>query len=74
MKGFGTGHRVSHADYGPGTVTSSDERYTEIEFDDHGRRKFITDMVTLSKTDQPAPERAAKGKRRKAPAKASASG
>ena len=69
MKGFGAGHRVTHADYGPGTVTSSDERYTVIEFDDHGRRMFITDMVTLSKTDQPAPERAAKGKRRKAATK-----
>ena len=66
MKGFGAGNRVTHASYGAGTITSSDERYTVIEFDDHGRRMFVTDMVALSKTDQPAPERPAKSRRKKA--------
>jgi hypothetical protein len=40
-----------------------------IEFDEHGRRMFITDMVALSKTDQPAPDRPAKARRKKAAAK-----
>ena len=66
MKGFGTGNRVTHADYGAGTITSSDERYTVIEFDEHGRRMFITDMVALTKTDQPAPDKPAKSRRKKA--------
>ena len=66
MKGFGSGRRVSHANYGAGTITSSDERYTVIEIDEHGRRMFITDMVSLSKSDQPAPERPAKSRRKKA--------
>ncbi len=66
MKGFGAGNRVTHADYGAGTITSSDERYTVIEFDEHGRRMFVTDMVALSKSDQPAPERPAKSRRKKA--------
>ena len=66
MKLFAKGNRVTQANYGAGTVTSSDERYTIIEFDNHGRRVFITDMVTLAKTDEPAPNKPAKGKRKKA--------
>lgn len=64
MKLFAKGNRVSQANYGAGTVVSSDERYTIIEFDNHGRRVFITDMVTLGKTDEPAPNKPAKGKRK----------
>ncbi len=65
MKLFAKGNRVSQANYGAGTVVSSDERYTIIEFDNHGRRVFITDMVTLGKTDEPAPNKPAKGRRKK---------
>jgi hypothetical protein len=66
VKLFAKNSRVSQANYGAGTVTSSDERYTVIEFDAHGRRVFLTDMVTLSKTDEPAPNRPAKERRKKA--------
>jgi len=65
LKLFTKGNRVSQANYGAGTVVSSDERYTVIEFDNHGRRVFITDMVTLGKTDEPAPNKPAKGRRKK---------
>ncbi len=58
--------RVTQVTYGAGTVTSSDERYTVIEFDQHGRRVFLTDMVALAKTDEPAPNKPAKEKRKKA--------
>jgi hypothetical protein len=68
VKLFAKGNRVTQADYGSGTITSSDERYTVIEFDNHGRRVFVTDMVTLGKSDEPAPERPAK-KARKTTAK-----
>lgn len=71
MKLYTKGHRVTQADYGTGTISSSDERYTVIEFDNHGRRVFVTDMVTLGKSDEPAPDRPAK-KARKAPAKSKA--
>jgi hypothetical protein len=60
VKLFAKNSRVTQATYGAGTVTSSDERYTVIEFDQHGRRTFLTDMVALSKTDEPAPSRPAK--------------
>lgn len=72
MKLFTKGNRVSQPNYGAGTVVSSDERYTVIEFDNHGRRVFITDMVTLGKTDEPAPAKPAKGRRKKAAPKAAA--
>ena len=66
MKLFAKGSRVTQVTYGAGTVTSSDERYTVIEFDQHGRRVFLTDMVALAKTDEPAPNKPAKEKRKKA--------
>jgi hypothetical protein len=66
VKLFAKGSRVSQPTYGAGTVTSSDERYTVIEFDQNGRKVFLTDMVSLSKTDQPAPDRPVKEKRTRA--------
>ena len=69
MKLYGKGNRVTQATYGAGTVTSSDDKYTVIEFDQHGRKVFLTDMVTLGKTDEPAPNRPVKEKKKKAAAK-----
>jgi len=50
MKPFAKNSRVTQPNYGPGTVTSSDDRYTVIEFDEHGRRVFLTEprMVSMS--------------------------
>jgi hypothetical protein len=69
MKLFAKGSRVMQSQYGSGTVTSSDERYTVIEFDLHGKRTFVTDMVTLGASTEPAPNRPEKAKRRKAATK-----
>jgi hypothetical protein len=65
VKLYGKGNRVTQPTYGAGTVTSSDDKYTVIEFDLHGRRVFLTDMVTLGKTDEPAPHKPAKERRKK---------
>ena len=65
MKLYGKGNRVTQPTYGAGTVTSSDDKYTVIEFDQHGRKVFLTDMVTLGKTDEPAPNRPTKEKKKK---------
>ena len=67
MKLYSKGSRVVQSQYGLGTVTSSDERYTVIEFDQHGRRTFVTDMVTLGESNEPAPNRPEK--KRKSAAK-----
>lgn len=66
MKLFSKDLRVNQADYGTGTVISSDERYTVIEFDQHGRRTFVTDMVKLDRSDVPAPDRRPRERARRA--------
>jgi hypothetical protein len=65
VKLYGKGNRVTQSTYGAGTVTSSDDKYTVIEFDLHGRRVFLTDMVTLGKTDEPAPNKPPKERKKK---------
>jgi hypothetical protein len=65
MKLFPRGSRVVQPQYGAGTVTASDERYTVIDFDLHGTRRFVTDMVALSASEVPAPAKPAKTRRRK---------
>jgi hypothetical protein len=65
VKLYTKGSRVTQVTYGVGTVTSSDEKYTVIEFDEHGRKVFLTDVVTLNKSDSPAPNKPTKAKRAK---------
>jgi hypothetical protein len=57
------GVRVSHAQYGAGTISATDEQYTVIDFDDHGTKRFVTRMVTLESTSVPAPSKAPAKKR-----------
>jgi hypothetical protein len=70
MRLFTKGNRVTQPQYGPGTITSTDEHHTVIEFDQHGRRTFITTMVTLDATSEPAPVRSGREGRRRAAARA----
>ena len=64
------GDRVSHDQYGPGTITELDVHHTVIEFDDHGTRRFVTSRVVLEPTSVPGPtaaeRRAADAERAKA--------
>jgi len=67
MRVFTKGDRVTQPTYGAGTVTDANERHTVIEFDEHGTRTFMTALVTLEATDEPAPPgraRASKGGKR----------
>ena len=72
MRLFANGRRVTQPSYGTGTIVSTDERYTVIDFDDHGRRTFVTTMVSLEPSSTPAPERAGSAGRRRSRAAASA--
>jgi hypothetical protein len=58
MPSFNKGDRVVQANYGAGTLLEVDEHHTVIEFDQHGRRTFVTRMVQLESTNEPAPARA----------------
>ena len=63
MRAYAVGDRVSEAKFGDGTVTSSNEYHTVIDFDEHGRRVFATRLVVLQATNEPAPHKAPTRKR-----------
>ena len=52
---FSVNDRVTSALYGDGTISSVDDKYTTIAFDDKGTRKFLTSLVQLEKSDTPIP-------------------
>ena len=63
---FAQGAQIEHSKYGLGSVASCTEEYIVIKFDDHGEKKFVTNMVmgNLKKSDrQPPAEK--KGSRKK---------
>ena len=67
---FAVNERVQHSVYGPGTITERDSFRTTIEFDQHGRRKFVTELLRIEHTDTAAPPKTGPGSRsRKTPAK-----
>ena len=51
------GDRVTHAQYGHGTVNSVNEYHTVIDFDTHGTRTFVSPRVVLTESLIPAPEK-----------------
>jgi hypothetical protein len=57
--------RVSHAGFGPGVVIDVDARYTIIEFDEAGVRKFVSTLVQLERCELPLPVRPAPVRRRR---------
>jgi hypothetical protein len=54
---FNQGAQVEHQKFGLGTVISSNEDRMVIKFDDHGEKKFLTQIVmtSLKKSDRAAP-------------------
>jgi len=71
MKSMPITSRVNHQKYGLGVITEVDPQYTTIEFDEHGKKKFVTDIVVLETSDEPPPKRR-RGGRKKATKKAAA--
>ena len=70
---YAPGAQVEHGKFGLGSVISCTEEQIVIKFDDHGEKKFVTNMVmgSLKKSDrQPPAEK--KGARRKKTAPATA--
>ena len=55
LKDFAVSHRITHSVYGAGTITSLDDRHVVIEFDEGGRKKFVTSIVQLEHSETPAP-------------------
>lgn len=62
---FSVNDRINHEMYGPGTITELSQQRTTIEFDTNGRRKFMTSMVQLERTDVAAPTKPVRASRAK---------
>jgi hypothetical protein len=52
---FSANERINHSIYGFGTISEVNDLHTTIEFDQNGRKKFVTSMVQLERTSVPAP-------------------
>jgi hypothetical protein len=65
---FSQGAQVEHQKFGLGTVMSSSEERMVIKFDDHGEKKFVTNMVmgSLKKSDRQPPAEKKRASRKKA--------
>jgi len=63
---YSQGAHVEHLKFGLGTVLSHSEERIVIKFDDHGEKKFVTNLVigSLKKSDRERPVEK-KGARRK---------
>ena len=46
MRSMGEGQQLKHDLYGLGTVTQSDSERTTIDFDDYGKKLFVTSLMT----------------------------
>ncbi|MBI1738824.1 MAG: hypothetical protein HYR58_06205 [Acidobacteria bacterium] len=46
MRSLGEGQQLKHDTYGLGVVTQSDNERTTIDFDDHGKKLFVTSLMT----------------------------
>jgi hypothetical protein len=55
MAKYGTGDRVTQAQYGDGTVMKADTYHMTIDFDVHGLRTFASDRVVLAPATSLAP-------------------
>ena len=70
---FSQGAQVEHQKFGLGQVLASSEERIVIKFDDHGEKKFVTNMVmgSLKKSDrQPPAEKKRASRKKTAPATA----
>ena len=65
--------RVSHTRFGPGVVIDVDWRYTIIEFDEAGVRKFVSTLVRLERCALPLKVKPTPARRRRRKATAGGS-
>ena len=62
---YSPGDRVTHTQYGDGTLVSTNEYHTIIDFDAHGLRTFSSPRVVLEATTTVAPVKPARRSREK---------
>jgi hypothetical protein len=65
MRGYTSGDRVNHTQYGDGTIDSVNEFHTKITFDAHGLRTFQSARVVLTRATTAAPAKPASTRRKR---------
>lgn len=65
MKRFEVGARVVDPTYGFGSVVAVEDAYTRVQFDEHGEKKFLTNLSKLELSDEPLPPPSARRKARR---------
>lgn len=63
MQVLANGQQIRHPQYGLGIVTESDIERTAIDFDDHGRKLFVTSLMSAELIGE-APLNPVRSKRR----------
>jgi hypothetical protein len=67
VKPLPEGQYIKHAQYGLGVILESDEDRTSIEFDEHGTKVFVTNILVVEPADgAPPPRKRAKRAKKKA--------
>ncbi len=67
MQVLSEGQYIKHEQYGLGVVTESDAERTTIDFDSHGKKKFVTSLMSAELVGEPPARPARAKRRRKAP-------
>lgn len=57
MKALAEGAYIKHFQYGLGVVTESNSQRTSIEFDVHGMKKFVTNLMVVDAAEGTPPKR-----------------
>jgi hypothetical protein len=68
MRVLSEGQQIKHEQYGLGTVTRSDSDRTQVDFNDHGEKLFVTSLMTAELIGE-APAEYKPRRRRKVAAK-----
>lgn len=63
MQALASGQQIRHTQYGLGVVMESDGERTAVDFDDHGRKLFVTGLMTVELIGE-APLHPVRSKRR----------
>lgn len=66
MKALQKGDYIKHFQYGLGVVMESDSEHTDIDFDLHGMKKFVTTIMVVEPAEGTPPPRRKKGRRKTA--------
>jgi hypothetical protein len=74
MKALQIGAYIKHFQYGLGVVTESDSEHTDIDFDIHGMKKFVTTIMVVERAEGTPPSRRRRKARKKVEVVAVAAG